>query len=736
MQLPKNPIIKDALVTGALALVVLAVVWSAGGAVRDTGPTSSLERQARAEKISLIKKQTILSHTEDTLPSGSVVVRYTYLGEKLPEKLAEDEVPALRTEKSWTRQKGTGANGQAIYEAIMFPSPQYVRYLEQWYRLEYGEAPKETYDAANKGFFSFLPIPVAHAVSVNQFDHTGDGHISSYNASTWAGAHDATSGSSSLGLGTTYTSTNFIIQLIHHTSAGKIDFVPSGYNLTRAFLPFDTSSIPFGATITAASLNTYTATTPTNQDNDGSDYLTVVQTSQASEYELRDEDFDQCGAISSPTEGIDAGQRKDITSITSGSYLTFTLNSTGRGWVKTNGQTSNCGSNTIALINANYTTWRVPNDWSSSNNTIEVIGGGGGGYNGTSSAANSGGAGGGGGGYSKITNVSLPPGSDVTIAIGAYGTGGQQHGAAPTAGGDTYLCNSTSNCASISGTAVLVGAKGGSAASDPGTGTASGGGGAGGSSSSGVGSTKFSGGNGGNRNGMGGAGGGGSGSPNGNGANGGAAGTVSPQSGGGGGGNGGGTGGATTGSTTGGAGGNNSGGAGSGAGGVGGNQSGAGGTAGGGGGGGGSSASIQGGSGGAGGIGTEWDSTHGTSGGGGGGGGTTAASQAGGFGGTSAGAFNGYGGGGGGGGGSSSTSIGGGGGTGGYGAIIITYANATKGTTCLGIREGHDTTNSAISNDTENRVEFAASETSGTSQDPYLAVTYSAPFAFWQFQDY
>ncbi len=735
MQLPKNPIIKDALVTGVLAVVVLAVVWSAGGAASGTGPASNLERKVRSENISFIKKQTILSHFEETLPSGSVIVHYTYLGEKLPEKLAEDEVPALRTDSSWTRQKGMAANGQAVYEAIAFPSPQYVQYLNQWYRLEHGQAPKETYDAANRSLFSYL-VSVAHAISVNQFDHTGDGQVSSYNA-VWSTAHDATSGS--LWGGASYTSDTVSVTVFHHTSAGKLDLVPQGYRLSRAFFPFDTSVIPLGATITAASLNLYATGTPVNTDNDGSDYLTVVQTSQAAEYNIIDEDFDQCGAVSSPTEGIDAGQRKDITSISANAYFTFTLNATGRGWIKTNGQASNCGSTNIYLYSGTQTTWTVPNDWSASNNTIEVIGAGGGGYYGATGAANSGGAGGGGGGYSKVTNVSLPPGGTIGISMGVNGAGGSPGGSpvAPTAGGDTYLCNSTSNCSSISDTAVVVGAKGGSAATDPGSGTASGGGGAGGSSSSGVGTTKFSGGAGGNRNGLGGGGGGGSGSSNGNGAAGGAGGSTSPGSGGGGGGNGGGTAGASTGSTTGGAGGNNSGGTGGGAGGVGGNQPGASGTAGGGGGGGGSSTTIQGGPGGTAGNGTEWDSTHGTSGGGGGGGGSTAASQSAGYGGSAASSFNGFGGGGGGGGGESgASSFAGGGGTGGYGAIIITYANAAKGTTCLGVREGHDTTNSAVTTDTENTVVIASSENTGTTADPYLSITYSAPFAFWQFQDF
>lgn len=144
------------------------------------------------------------------------------------------------------------------------------------------------------------------------------------------------------------------------------------------------------------------------------------------------------------------------------------------------------------------TSWTVPYDWDDNANTIEVIGGGGAGSNAFAS-------GGGGGGYSKEVNVALTRGSSITYAVGS---GGSSSGAS---GGDTYFCNSTSNCATIGGTAVKVGAKGGTG------GAASGG--SGGLASSGVGSTKYNGGTGANDGGAGG-GGGGAGGPNGAGGNG------------------------------------------------------------------------------------------------------------------------------------------------------------------------------------------------------------------------
>ncbi|MDE2071353.1 MAG: hypothetical protein KGI70_01300, partial [Patescibacteria group bacterium] len=293
---------------------------------------------------------------------------------------------------------------------------------------------------------------------------------------------------------------------------------------------------------------------------------------------------------------------------------------------------------TIYLTSTSATAWIVPSDWNSFNNSIEVIGGGGGGGNGNVAG---GGSGGGGGAYSKQANVILTPGSTVTVAIGAGGS-------PASAGGDTYLCNSTSNCASLAGTAVIVGAQGGAGGVSNQDG---GGGGTGGVSASGIGSIKTSGGNGGSTRG---GGGGGAAGPTSNGARGGNGSNQGATSGapGGGGADGGsqGTDWVSGSSGLAGGAGANGGGAG-GAGGAGGNPGFAGTT---------------------GAAGTEWDATHG-SGGGAGGGGSCQSSGCAGTGGTGGG----YGGGGGG---SGYDNAGGtsSGGPGAQGVIVIKYTPSTS----------------------------------------------------------
>ena len=131
-------------------------------------------------------------------------------------------------------------------------------------------------------------------------------------------AHDALAGTAS-----SYTAT------ANSTGVSKS---PTSYYIYRAFFPFDTSSIPDDATITSAELNIY-VTGRVSNDNDGDDFVTVVQTSQPSATTLSTADFDQAGSINNPTEGISPSERKDITNIAVFKYLTFNLNSTGLGWI-------------------------------------------------------------------------------------------------------------------------------------------------------------------------------------------------------------------------------------------------------------------------------------------------------------------------------------------------------------------------------------------------------------------
>lgn len=318
---------------------------------------------------------------------------------------------------------------------------------------------------------------------------------------------------------------------------------------------------------------------------------------------------------------------------------------------------------TVFITSTSQTSWTVPNDWTNTN-TIELIGGGGGGATGS----NSGAGGGGGGAYAKITNLSLTPGSSVTIKVGA---GGVRDSAVEA--GDTWFNGST--CA------------GASVCADAGMGTSNATAGAGGTTTDSVGTTLYAGGNGGTgyTSGDTSGGGGGAGGPGGAGKNGGNGLSATSAGAGGGGGSGGGS--STVGSagaaTKGGAGGNGYGGTGGGT--AGSSSSGGAGTAPGAGGGGGSSG-FNGGNGAAG---QQWDSTHGSGGGGGGGANNSGAGGTGAL----------YGGGGGG------TDTGTTGATGGQGIIVITYTiDATAPT------PDPMTFSSNPSNSSESQIDMTASQ--------------------------
>ena len=144
----------------------------------------------------------------------------------------------------------------------------------------------------------------------------------------------------------------------------------------------------------------------------------------------------------------------------------------------------------VFLTSTTTSSWTVPANWNSSNNTIEVIGAGGG-------SQYIGSDGGGGGAYSKISNLTLTPGASVSYQVGD---------------GTVTATTSSSRDTWFSSTATVLakgGTKGGK--SSPGSG---------GASTSGVGTLKYSGGNGGNYTSSGvytGGGGGGAAGPNGNG---------------------------------------------------------------------------------------------------------------------------------------------------------------------------------------------------------------------------
>ncbi len=156
------------------------------------------------------------------------------------------------------------------------------------------------------------------------YTSAGDGAVYHQDTS-WDVAHDATTGTSSSNLPST-----LIMRSGRNTS--------TSYRIERAFLPFDTSALPDGAFITSAKLKVFVES-KLNDDNDGDDWVTVVQTTQPSTSGLTTADYDLAGAINNPIEGMDQSERKDITNISTTQYTTFNLNYTGKNWISKTGFT-------------------------------------------------------------------------------------------------------------------------------------------------------------------------------------------------------------------------------------------------------------------------------------------------------------------------------------------------------------------------------------------------------------
>lgn len=162
------------------------------------------------------------------------------------------------------------------------------------------------------------------------------------------------------------------------------------------------------------------------------------------------------------------------------------------------------GAATIRIFLTSGTTWTVPVDWNSQDNTIEVIGSGGFGFD----CGGVGSVGGGGGGYSKIGNFSAAPGASIAINFTLNDSTGTGAHVWFGSSGTVFAAGGHDGVGSLVCTGGAVKGQGGQA-------------------SDGVGTTKFSGGDGGSGSG------GGSGTGSGGGAAGphGAGGTTSVDSG-------------------------------------------------------------------------------------------------------------------------------------------------------------------------------------------------------------
>ncbi|MFA6422493.1 MAG: hypothetical protein WCV92_03785 [Candidatus Buchananbacteria bacterium] len=217
------------------------------------------------------------------------------------------------------------------YVSQFFSGQTWQKSGDKWYRVETATTSKTAFLNQTKlttldhvkEFFG------RKALADTFYSGAGDGYTN-MGGGSWVNAHD-----SSISGNVYATNTSINLQV------GYLCFMESCvYSVARSFLPLDTSAIPSNASIISSTLSIYVTNT-FNQDNDGLDYINIVQTNQPDSTTLTTSDHNNCGVTTTPVTGATA---IDITGILTSSYATFTLNDTGLGWIKKSGQTSYCGS--------------------------------------------------------------------------------------------------------------------------------------------------------------------------------------------------------------------------------------------------------------------------------------------------------------------------------------------------------------------------------------------------------
>jgi hypothetical protein len=162
--------------------------------------------------------------------------------------------------------------------------------------------------------------PVLTDAVYSPFSHAGDGSLETDGAqSTWSAAQSQADAD-----GVTDTTAQRPAQSERAPQGG------GRYHVFRLHIPFDLSSgVGAGATITGIDVK-LTPNAINDALNDSVSYWCLVESQAADPTSIVVGDFDAIGdTVDDPTEMHDTGQRKDLTSQSAGTQMTFTYNSTG-----------------------------------------------------------------------------------------------------------------------------------------------------------------------------------------------------------------------------------------------------------------------------------------------------------------------------------------------------------------------------------------------------------------------
>jgi len=315
-----------------LILVILIGGVFSGLISADLWQKQEQKKDLRDSEILKTEKEKIVTFREALDEDKKPVIVYRYISEAKAEAetyqgLAEDITKRTNNSQVFLKEVEpiSETEQKETYVAKFYSGQAFEKDGEDWKYVETATTtPQAFFKQTRLTILDKAKELLGQRVLAETFwSGAGDGEALK-NGANWSTAHSATEGS-----------------VDYNSSTASAYISKSSYStfvISRTFLPVDTSVLPDNALVTSVVLNIY-VTGVQDDNNDGKDFVTVVKTSQDSDTSLTGDDFDQCGDISNPIEGIDISERKDFTTLSTNQYLAFNFNSIGISWISTVGYT-------------------------------------------------------------------------------------------------------------------------------------------------------------------------------------------------------------------------------------------------------------------------------------------------------------------------------------------------------------------------------------------------------------
>lgn len=216
--------------------------------------------------------------------------------------------------------------GENLYRTDFYSKNKFIKNANgYWYDVKTATSTKEVFDKHIKfSFFDkFIGLNV-FATTSDFYSSSGDGRCRNTDFNWINGRTDISSDTSSSGEGSLYAGVGI-------DSYGD-------YLWNRTFIPIYTYI--GDVNIVSSTLNLFIED-KWNDDNDGNDFISVFETSQATTSDVANSDYDEfVNNIDDLIELIDVSERKDITNISVSNWLEIDLNQNGldiinkTGWTK------------------------------------------------------------------------------------------------------------------------------------------------------------------------------------------------------------------------------------------------------------------------------------------------------------------------------------------------------------------------------------------------------------------